>query len=131
ARGHRHGALQRGGRARRERALRPRRGWPAGGHGDHRWARRGRSNPGPGDRLRARDPAPAAAGPMSDRFLAGRAAWVTGGATGMGRATALALAKAGADVAIGSLTAAVHGERVARETTMDVADETFAATTAA
>ncbi|MFP6660361.1 MAG: SDR family NAD(P)-dependent oxidoreductase [Myxococcota bacterium] len=35
--------------------------------------------------------------------LQGRIAWVTGGASGMGRAIALALAKAGADVAIGSL----------------------------
>ena len=40
---------------------------------------------------------------MADRYLEGRAAWVTGGATGMGRAIALALAEAGADVAIGSL----------------------------
>ncbi|HKF63657.1 MAG TPA: SDR family oxidoreductase [Dongiaceae bacterium] len=37
------------------------------------------------------------------RFLAGRAAWVTGGATGIGQAIALALARAGADIAIGSL----------------------------
>ena len=40
---------------------------------------------------------------MTDRFLAGRTAWVTGGASGMGRATALRLAEAGADVAVGSL----------------------------
>ena len=39
---------------------------------------------------------------MSERFLEGRAAIVTGGATGQGRATAMALAAAGADVAIGS-----------------------------
>jgi 3-hydroxybutyrate dehydrogenase len=41
----------------------------------------------------------------TDRWLAGRVAWVTGGATGIGRACALALASAGADVAIGSLPA--------------------------
>jgi len=40
---------------------------------------------------------------MSGRYLEGRTAWVTGGASGMGRATALRLAQAGADVAIGSL----------------------------
>jgi len=38
-----------------------------------------------------------------NRFLAGRTAWITGGATGIGRACARALATAGADVAIGSL----------------------------
>ena len=45
---------------------------------------------------------------MSERFLEGHTAWVTGGASGMGRATALALARAGADVAIGSLPAGVR-----------------------
>jgi len=41
---------------------------------------------------------------MSDRFLAGRAAAVTGGASGLGRAIALRLARAGADVCIMSLS---------------------------
>jgi NAD(P)-dependent dehydrogenase (short-subunit alcohol dehydrogenase family) len=40
-----------------------------------------------------------------DRYLSGRAALVTGGASGQGRAIALALAARGADVAIGSYLA--------------------------
>ena len=42
--------------------------------------------------------------------LCGRVAWVPGGATGIGRAAALALARRGADVAVGSLTRALMGE---------------------
>lgn len=48
---------------------------------------------------------------MSERFLKGRAAMVTGGASGMGRAMALAFAGAGADVAIGSLLASAAKSR--------------------
>ena len=50
---------------------------------------------------------------MNDKYLSGRVAMVTGGASGMGRAMALALAEAGAEVAIGSLLAG--GARVGRE----------------
>jgi NAD(P)-dependent dehydrogenase (short-subunit alcohol dehydrogenase family) len=41
----------------------------------------------------------------AERWLSGHTAWVTGGASGMGRATALRLALAGANVAVGSLVA--------------------------
>lgn len=40
---------------------------------------------------------------MRDRHLEGKKAWVTGGVSGQGRETALLLAQAGVDVAIGSL----------------------------
>ena len=50
---------------------------------------------------------------MNDKYLSGRVAMVTGGASGMGRAMALALAEAGAEVAIGSLLAG--GTSVERE----------------
>ena len=40
---------------------------------------------------------------MADRYLQGKKAWVTGGVSGQGRETALLLAQAGVDVAIGSL----------------------------
>ena len=42
---------------------------------------------------------------MGERFLSGRVAMITGGASGMGRAMALAFASAGADVSVGSLLA--------------------------
>lgn len=50
----------------------------------------------------------------SHKPLAGRAALVTGGASGMGRATALALARHGADVAIGSLVRSQRDQVVLR-----------------
>lgn len=50
---------------------------------------------------------------MTERFLEGRTAWVTGGATGIGRAIAMDLARAGADIAIGSL---LEGSALAERT---------------
>jgi 3-oxoacyl-[acyl-carrier protein] reductase len=47
--------------------------------------------------------------------LAGRSALVTGGSRGIGRATALALAKAGANVAITYLSRAAEAESIAAE----------------
>ena len=57
--------------------------------------------------------------------LHGRVAWVPGGATGIGRAAALALARRGADIAVGSLTRGLMGERVGPETTLDIGEETL------
>jgi len=64
---------------------------------------------------------------MVDKYLAGRVAWVTGGASGMGRATALALARAGADVAIGSLVASQRGTVLERQNCYTPPDEALAA----
>jgi NAD(P)-dependent dehydrogenase (short-subunit alcohol dehydrogenase family) len=53
---------------------------------------------------------------MTDRLLQGKAALITGGARRLGRATALAMAKAGADVAITFL----HSARQAQHTVIDL-----------
>jgi NAD(P)-dependent dehydrogenase (short-subunit alcohol dehydrogenase family) len=67
---------------------------------------------------------------MTERFLSGRTAWVTGGASGMGRATATALAKAGADVAVGSLVASQRGVVLADQNCHTPEDANLASTKA-
>ena len=52
---------------------------------------------------------------MREKYLEGRAAWVTGGASGMGRAIAMALAEVGADVAIGSLMESERAQVVIKQ----------------
>ena len=67
---------------------------------------------------------------MSERYLKGRVAWVTGGATGQGRAIALMLAQAGADVAIGSITEAARAQVVEQENVLVVGETEFHEATA-
>jgi 3-hydroxybutyrate dehydrogenase len=67
----------------------------------------------------------------SVRHLSGRIAWVTGGASGMGRATALRLAKAGADVAIASLVASQRGVALKEQNVHTPVDESLVETRAA
>jgi NAD(P)-dependent dehydrogenase (short-subunit alcohol dehydrogenase family) len=67
---------------------------------------------------------------MSDRYLRGRTAWVTGGASGMGRATALRLAQAGADVAIGSLVRSQRGVALKDQNVHTPPDDSLAGTKA-
>ncbi|MBA3519604.1 MAG: SDR family oxidoreductase [Rhizobiales bacterium] len=68
---------------------------------------------------------------MNSRHLAGKSAWVTGGASGMGRATALALAAAGADVAIGSLVQSQRAVALRDQNVHTPADEALEGTKAA
>jgi 3-hydroxybutyrate dehydrogenase len=65
---------------------------------------------------------------VTDRPLSGKIAWVTGGASGMGRATALALAKAGADVAVGSLVASQRDSVLLNQNCYTPPDENLALT---
>lgn len=68
---------------------------------------------------------------MTRRNFVGKAAWVTGGASGMGQATALKLAEAGADVAIGSLVQSQRGVTLADQNVHTPADEALKSTKAA
>jgi NAD(P)-dependent dehydrogenase (short-subunit alcohol dehydrogenase family) len=52
---------------------------------------------------------------MNESYLKGKVAMVTGGASGMGRAMAMAFARQGADIIIGSLIAAPDKQAVAGE----------------
>lgn len=65
---------------------------------------------------------------MTETYLSGRVAWVTGGASGMGRATAIALARAGADVAIGSLIASQRGAVLPEQNCYTPQDDALAST---
>ena len=65
---------------------------------------------------------------MTERYLEGRSAWVTGGASGMGRACALALAERGADVAIGSLVEAERNNVVDKQNVHLVSTEDLSRT---
>ena len=60
-----------------------------------------------------------------ERFLRGRVAWVTGGATGIGLEIALGLARQGADVAIGSLLPSQGPSRNPSQNVYTASDEEF------
>jgi len=67
---------------------------------------------------------------MADKPLAGRKAWVTGGATGMGRESALALAGLGADVAISSLPVSEKGTLLPEQNAYTLTDAELESTRA-